>query len=93
VTWALAPQPKAWSRTLKFDDGTTQTMGQLERPYLLLDQAGRPEYLFAASGDGPGGFANMTMSFNMAIPLVRRDAAVTEGAPTTRPAREAALAR
>ena len=68
-------------------------MGQLERPYLLLDATGRPEYLFAASGDGPGGFANMTMSFNMAIPLSPRGAAVSERSPATRPAREAALAR
>jgi hypothetical protein len=93
VTWELAPKPKAWSRTLTFDDGTTTTMGQLERPYLLLDPKGRPAYLFAASGDGPGGFANMTMSFNMAIPLAPRDGAVTETAPATRPSREAALAR
>jgi hypothetical protein len=44
-------------------------MGQLERPFLLMEN-GRPAYLFAATGDGPGGFANMTQSFNVAIPLV-----------------------
>jgi hypothetical protein len=93
VHWELAPQPKAWSRTLRFDDGSTQTMGQLERPFLLLDETGVPQFLFAASGDGPGGFANMTTSFSMAIPLVPRGAAVSDAVPTTRPARDAALAR
>lgn len=29
---------------------TTKAMGQLERPYLLLDETGRPTTLFAASG-------------------------------------------
>jgi hypothetical protein len=71
VRWELAERPKAWSRTLRFDDGTSQTMGQLERPFLLIEN-GRPTFLFAAAGDGPGGFANMTTSFNLAIPLVAR---------------------
>jgi hypothetical protein len=66
--WELAKQPKAWSRTLTFTDGTTRTMGQLERPFVLFEN-GRPIFLFAAAGDGPGGFANMTTSFNLAIPL------------------------
>jgi len=35
-----------------------------------LIENGRPTYLFAATGDGAGGFANMTQSFNVAIPLV-----------------------
>jgi hypothetical protein len=71
LRWELAKRPKAWTRMLRWDDGTTQTMGQLERPFLLIEK-GRPVYLFAASGDGPGGFANMTQSFNVAIPLVHR---------------------
>jgi hypothetical protein len=69
LAWKLTEQPKAWTRTLRWDDGTSQTMGQLERPFLLIEN-GRPTMLFAATGDGPGGFANMTQSFNVAIPLV-----------------------
>jgi hypothetical protein len=71
VRWELAKQPKAWSRTIRWDDGTTQTMGQLERPFLLMEN-GRPAFLFAATGNGPGGFQNMTESYNIAIPLVAR---------------------
>jgi hypothetical protein len=67
--WKLAPNPKAYSRKVRWDDGTEQVMGQLERPFLLIEK-GRPVFMFAASGDGPGGFANMSTSFNVAIPLV-----------------------
>ena len=68
LTWKLGATPKAYSRTVRFSDGTTQTLGQLERPYVLFED-GRPTFLFGAAGDGPGGFANMTTSFNLAIPL------------------------
>jgi len=67
LDWTLLG--KAWSRVLKWDDGTSQQMGQLERPCLLIEH-GRPVFLFAATGDGPGGFNNMTQSWNVAIPLV-----------------------
>lgn len=67
--WTLGPRPKAWTRTLTFDDGRTETMGQLERPFILFEN-GRPAFLFGAVGDGPGGFANMTESHNLAIPLI-----------------------
>jgi hypothetical protein len=72
--WTLSEKPKAWSRTVKFDDGITQTLGQLERPFVLFEN-GQPTYLFAAAGDGPGGFANMTETHNLAIPLVAKPAA------------------
>ena len=67
LDWSVAG--KAWSRLLKWDDGTEQRMGQLERPCLLI-RNGRPVFLFAATGDGPGGFLNMTRSWNVAIPLL-----------------------
>jgi hypothetical protein len=68
VDWKLAPHPKAYTRTITWDDGSRQTMGQLERPFILFDR-GRPIMMFAAAGDGPGGFANMTETHNLAIPL------------------------
>jgi hypothetical protein len=71
VKWELAPKPKAWTRTLRWDDGVVQTMGQLERPFLLIEN-GVPKYLFAATGDGPGGFNNMAKSFNVCVPLVSK---------------------
>lgn len=54
VDWSPAPRPKAWSRTLRWDDGTTTTQGNFERPFLLMNR-GEPTHLFAATADGPGG--------------------------------------
>ncbi|MFZ4775892.1 MAG: hypothetical protein ACOYM3_11030, partial [Terrimicrobiaceae bacterium] len=51
-----------------WDDGQTQTLGQMERASVFFAN-GQPRCLFAAVGDGPGGFENMTRSWNVAIPL------------------------
>jgi hypothetical protein len=66
--WRLADPPKAYSRTIHWEDGTTSTQGSVERPQLLI-QDGRPTHLFAATANGPGGFANATRTWNMVVPL------------------------
>ena len=68
VRWEIAQPPLAYSRTLRWDDGTTTTQGQLERPQLLMEN-GTPTHLFFATGDGPGGFDRMTRSWNLVVPL------------------------
>jgi hypothetical protein len=68
VAWELASQRKAYSRTLTWDDGTTSTLGSLERPQLLF-QNGKSTHFFAAAADGPGGFRNATNTWNLVIPL------------------------
>lgn len=68
LNWALSENPRAYSRTIVWDDGTTQTMGNLERPFLLF-QDGQPTHLFAAAADGSGGFANAIHSWNIVIPI------------------------
>lgn len=74
VDWALAPQPKAWSRSIRWDDGTTTTQASIERPFILFCQ-NRSAYLFAATADGPGphdgrpGHYFAKNTWNMVIPL------------------------
>lgn len=68
--WFTAPDPLAYSRTLRWQDGSQTTQGQLERPQLLMHN-GKPSHLFVATGDGPGGFAGMTRTWNIAIPFSR----------------------
>jgi hypothetical protein len=51
--WSVAHEPKAWSRTIAWDDGSTTTQGSIERPFILFED-GAPRYLFAATADGPG---------------------------------------
>ncbi len=68
LSWRLAPEPKAYSRAVRWDDGTLTTQGSLERPQLLF-QDGRPAFLFAATADGPGGFRAASNTWNLVIPL------------------------
>lgn len=68
LDWHLFEDPKAYSRDITWNDGTTQRMGNMERPFLLF-QDGKPTHLFAATADGPGGFKNATMTWNMVIPI------------------------
>lgn len=75
IDWHLADNPKAWSRRLRWDDGREQVMGNIERPFLLMDADGQPSHLFAAVADGPGpqhgkaGFHFAQQTWNQVIPL------------------------
>ncbi|MNI10558.1 hypothetical protein D3C73_636750 [compost metagenome] len=68
TAWELCEHPKAYSRTILWDDGSTRTMGSLERPFLLF-QDGKPTHLFAATGNGAGGFTKASETWNMVIPI------------------------
>ena len=67
VNWRLAGRPLAWSRTLRYDDGSKRTFLNVERPQLLIED-GRPAWLFVAVADGPS-HARRTRTWNQAIPL------------------------
>lgn len=75
LNWTLAPEPKAWSRTMRWSDGTSTTQGSIERPYIVMNQAGEPGWLFAATANGPGphdgrpGHYWAEDTWNMVIPL------------------------
>lgn len=68
IHWEIARPAKAYSKAIKWNDGTTTVQGQLERPQLLI-QNGKPTHIFFATGDGKGGHNNMTKSWSMVIPL------------------------
>ncbi len=75
IDWQLAPEPKAWSRSILWDDDKTTTQASIERPYILKDTDGKPTHLFAATADGPGPHDNRPghyyaqNTWNMVIPL------------------------
>lgn len=73
LDWRLAPEKKAWSRRVRWDDGRVDALGSVERPFLLMDESGVPSHLFAAVADGPGGFQEMSASWNACIPLAPHD--------------------
>jgi hypothetical protein len=68
VTWRADKNPLAYSKTIRWDDGKTQTMGQLERAFILMED-GVMTHMFFATMDGPGGFNNATRSWNMSVKL------------------------
>jgi hypothetical protein len=69
IKWRLYDQPKAYSRTILWDDGTTSLQNHFERPFLLIED-GVPTHLFAATGSGEKAW-QMEHSWNMVIPLKR----------------------
>lgn len=68
IRWEIDLSPKAYSRTLRFDDGSMGTQGQLERPFILFEN-GKMTHLFFATMNGPGGFENSTKSWNLVVKL------------------------
>lgn len=68
VNWTVDKDPKAYSKTIEWEDGEVAMQGQLERPFILFEK-GKPTHIFFATMDGPGEFENGTRSWNMVIPI------------------------
>jgi len=62
LSWTLADQPKAYSKTVDLDDGSKVSMQKLERPQVLI-QNGRPTHVFFACRN------EQDEIFNMVRPL------------------------
>jgi len=65
IHWVLPKDPKAYSRTITFSDGTKRTQTKLERPQVLV-QDGTPTHIFFATADPK--WADI---YNLVIPLRR----------------------
>lgn len=68
INWDVVEGAKSYSRTITWDDGSEQVMGQLERPFILFED-GVPTHMFFATADGVGGFQNASETWNMVVPL------------------------
>jgi hypothetical protein len=68
IHWQIDPNPKAYTRTVTWTDGTVQVMGQLERAYPLIEN-GVITHLFFAAMDGSGGFQNGTKSWSLVLKM------------------------
>lgn len=66
IHWTIDKSPKAYSRTVEWDDGQISMQGQLERPFIYFEN-GKPVCLFFATMNGEGGFGNSTKAWNMVI--------------------------
>ncbi|MHC4123338.1 MAG: glycoside hydrolase family protein [Planctomycetota bacterium] len=67
IKWVISKPPKAYSRTVKWSDGTVTTQAGFERPQVLV-QNGKPTHLFAATGTGEK-YWRFDTTWNMVIPL------------------------
>ncbi|CAA6694437.1 Unannotated [Lentimonas sp. CC11] len=63
IKWILPEDPKAYSRSVVFSDGTTRTQKKLERPQVLFEE-GAPTHVFFATANPTGGDIH-----NLVIPL------------------------
>lgn len=63
IEWALTEDPKAYSRTVSFSDGTSRTQHKLERPQVLV-QNGKPTHIYFATTD-----PDRENIYNLVIPI------------------------
>ncbi len=68
VHWQIAEDPIVYSRRILWSDGVYRDMPNAERPFLLLNEQGKPTHLFLATGEGSGPYG-LDCSWNMVIPL------------------------
>jgi len=66
--WELGEPPLAYSRTIRWTDGTSSTHGQVERASVILD-GGRSTHVCFAITEGEEKFSDATKTRNIVIPL------------------------
>ena len=68
IHFEIAPNPKVYSRSIRWTSDEECTLGNLERPSLLTDESGRPTHIFCAAGKGrPYDFSERTMVVSMEL--------------------------
>jgi hypothetical protein len=70
VHWKMDADPKAYSKTIQWNDGVIEHRGQLERPFILFEN-NKPSCMFFSTMDGAGGFENGTCSSIVVIPFIK----------------------
>ncbi len=68
IEWGLSEMAQAYTRHVRWDDGTESTQAFFERPQFLI-RDGKPTHLFAATGIGGDSMEEITDSWNMVVPL------------------------
>lgn len=68
VRWSLGHPPKAYSRRVRWKDGSESIQGSLERAQLIM-QGGHPTHLIFATADGPGGWQRAANTWSIVVPL------------------------
>ncbi|QYY35277.1 glycoside hydrolase family protein [Ruficoccus sp. ZRK36] len=69
VNWRLTQDVHAYSRTIRWQDGTRTVQDFLERPGLILGPDNRPRYFTAATATGASSSRMLKRSWNVVIPI------------------------
>jgi hypothetical protein len=85
IRWEVPERCSVSPRELRWDDGEVTALHSLERPFVLLDEDGRPSHLFAAAAvaspfagarqvpqGAPVPVPDASLPFNVCLPLVAR---------------------
>ena len=73
IHFEIAPNPKAYSRKIKWQDGREAEQVNLERPSLLFDDNGEPTHLFCASGNGEQPYLFKENTYIVCMKLEKKD--------------------
>lgn len=68
IHWEVIPSELTYTRGLHWDDGKTELMGLLERPFLLFEN-GKPAHAFFGTSNGTQGFTDATDTWAVCIRL------------------------
>lgn len=69
--WTFPEQPMLQGKRFRWNDGSTEQLGNFERPQLLFDESGQPTHLFAAISRGGSGIGEATATASVCVPLAR----------------------
>lgn len=73
IHFEIPDEPKVYSRLVHWKDGHESQQGNMERPWVLFDEQGEPQYLFCASGAGPNPYSFEGKTFVVAQELRKKD--------------------
>lgn len=69
IQFTIGSRAKVYSRNVTWADGHQSRQGNMERPWILFDESGKPGYLFCASGAGENPYSFQGRTFVVAQEL------------------------
>ncbi|MBE7079221.1 MAG: hypothetical protein E7380_05125 [Clostridiales bacterium] len=72
IDFRIGKDPKVYSKTVRWADGTESVQGNMERPSLLFDEAGNPTHIFCASGAGKNPYDFKEETFIVCVKLEKK---------------------
>lgn len=69
VNWQLGDPSRTWDRRIAWDDGSTERIGNVERPQLVFDENGKVTHLIVAIARSEGHLQGVSDSWVAVVPL------------------------